>query len=299
MIKERNKPIQPPTAPTLAPFFLPTTADSTEQSRPSFVATLAEDAASQPQKKSRILSGTTLKQKSKLRLLLDDAAARNDCTRSLLSSFAVHAPNLLVSDAQVVEHFAAMSPSAIDLELRMLDIGDDYAEYRLLMKFFSETLRTRNNMELVQALLNVFLKVRPLRTRCVAVVDVVYFFLLGSRGYHRHEQVAGASAGGGARRGEGRMGAPAGDVPPLALLALLDLRHPDLSQVVPHPLLPLPLTSPQVLRGTQFCVCCIGKSTHTANVQHTAASITMEIYGTPKGRRRARITRYARQARQE
>ena len=58
-----------------------------------------------------------------------------------------------------MEHFAALSPSAIDLELRMLDSVDDFAEHRLLMKFFSETLRTRSNMELVQALLNVFLQV--------------------------------------------------------------------------------------------------------------------------------------------
>lgn len=66
----------------------------------------------------------------------------------------------LAADSKVLEHYAALSPSAIDLELRLLDIGDDFAEYRLLMKFFSETLRTRNSMELVQALLNVFLKVR-------------------------------------------------------------------------------------------------------------------------------------------
>lgn len=67
-------------------------------------------------------------------------------------------------DDKLVEYFAALSPSAVDLELRMLDVSDDFAEFRMLLKFFAETLRTRSNLELIQALLTVFLKARKCPT---------------------------------------------------------------------------------------------------------------------------------------
>eukprot|EP01126_Amoeba_proteus_P026200 TRINITY_DN2597_c0_g1_i10.p1 TRINITY_DN2597_c0_g1~~TRINITY_DN2597_c0_g1_i10.p1 ORF type:complete len:925 (-),score=181.40 TRINITY_DN2597_c0_g1_i10:62-2836(-) len=137
IIKERNKPIQPPAPPKEAPFFLSTVITAPGKA-PIFTPKELPETGS-PHNTSRILDFSKVRPKSKFVLLLEQGKKISDYT-------------------EVMEHLKTMSPSAIDFELHSLSPQDDGYELKLMLKFFLHQLNTRTNFELLQAFMNVFYK---------------------------------------------------------------------------------------------------------------------------------------------
>mmetsp|Transcript_33258 Transcript_33258/g.67529 ORF Transcript_33258/g.67529 Transcript_33258/m.67529 type:complete len:140 (+) Transcript_33258:3-422(+) len=61
--------------------------------------------------------------------------------------------------SECIEHLAGLNPSAIDLELRSLDVSNGGAELALFVAMLQSELQTARNFELVQAYLAAFLRV--------------------------------------------------------------------------------------------------------------------------------------------
>ncbi|KAL1498469.1 hypothetical protein AB1Y20_013794 [Prymnesium parvum] len=150
VVKQRNKPVEPPKAPQAAPFFLPTlpgverTFDPTpideQQERGPLVG-----GDEPPKKKTRMLQSRGVSSKSKLVQLLyadgEDALSQD------------------TSEA-VMRHLQSLSPSAVELELHSLSAEDDDGrQLALMIDFFKRQLSCRRDFELTQAFLAVFLKI--------------------------------------------------------------------------------------------------------------------------------------------
>ncbi len=52
-----------------------------------------------------------------------------------------------------------MTPANIDFEFRSLSLENDYEELKMVMKMLQKLMVTNTNFEIVQILLNVFLRV--------------------------------------------------------------------------------------------------------------------------------------------
>lgn len=147
IIKVRNKPIEPPKKPEKAPFFLP--------SVPS-------------------LSGEILFEPPASTKETDISTTKN--TNHKISELSSHFSQLLQSCGETKNYLAftdylkGLSPSSLDMELRMLQIIDDEESEGLeqrpelqsissLLDYFIHELSTRNNFEFVQAVLKLFLKI--------------------------------------------------------------------------------------------------------------------------------------------
>ncbi|OAJ39198.1 hypothetical protein BDEG_23062 [Batrachochytrium dendrobatidis JEL423] len=130
-IKKRNKPIQPPKAPERAPFFLPTIAGAT----PHF------EIVEQTKEES---SGRVFKNMivdiSKLARLLDECHQAKDYSNTM-------------------EYLKSLSPSAIDIEIRTLPVDAEHIYMRYFLEFVAFQLETLHDFELIQAYMNVFLKI--------------------------------------------------------------------------------------------------------------------------------------------
>ncbi|CAD6336090.1 unnamed protein product [Miscanthus lutarioriparius] len=146
IIKVRNKPIEPPKKPEKAPFFLP--------SVPS-------------------LSGEILFEPPASTKETDISTTKN--TYHKMSELSSHFSQLLQSCGETKDYSAftdylkGLSPSSLDMELRMLQIIDDEESEDLeqrpelqsilsLLDYFIHELSFRNNFEFVQAVLKLFLK---------------------------------------------------------------------------------------------------------------------------------------------
>lgn len=164
MIKIRNKPIEPPKKPEKVPFFL-TTAPSLSGDiifKSSAVTNEdgADEKANEDNNASIIKSGSRKKTSSLppsefLQRLQSSADAKN------FSAFT--------------EYVKGLSPSSLDMELRMLQIIDDDVDddddhenrvkrpellsIELLLDFFIHEVSQRTNFEFIQALIRVFLKI--------------------------------------------------------------------------------------------------------------------------------------------
>ncbi|KAL4383697.1 hypothetical protein GQ457_15G029390 [Hibiscus cannabinus] len=150
IIKVRNKPIEPPKKPEKAPFFLP--------SAPS-------------------LSGEILFAPSEANGYNDakgNEAENNNGKLEMLPTSAFL--QLLQSSAEIknfsafTDHIKGLSPSSLDMELRMLQIIDDenleeldrkpeMISIQLLLDYFVYELSCRNNFEFIQAVIRLFLKI--------------------------------------------------------------------------------------------------------------------------------------------
>ncbi|XP_066369836.1 U3 small nucleolar RNA-associated protein 21 homolog isoform X1 [Miscanthus floridulus] len=147
IIKVRNKPIEPPKKPEKAPFFLP--------SVPS-------------------LSGEILFEPPASTKETDISTTKN--TYHKMSELSSHFSQLLQSCGETKDYSAftdylkGLSPSSLDMELRMLQIIDDEESEDLeqrpelqsissLLDYFIHELSFRNNFEFVQAVLKLFLKI--------------------------------------------------------------------------------------------------------------------------------------------
>lgn len=76
-----------------------------------------------------------------------------------------------IADAPFTDYIKGLSPSALDMELRMLQIIDDNDQQELdnrpelasieqLLDYFIHELSCRNNFEFLQAVIRLFLKVK-------------------------------------------------------------------------------------------------------------------------------------------
>ncbi|XP_057730966.1 uncharacterized protein LOC130946304 [Arachis stenosperma] len=150
IIKIRNKPIEPPKKPEKAPFFLP--------SVPS-------------------LSGEILFEPGKLSVEERDGAGdgkqmkktRLDSTSSRFLHL-LQSSNVADNYGAFTDYIKGLSPSTLDMELRMLQIIDDnddeqgekrpeLVSIEQLMDYFIHELSCRNNFEFVQAVIRLFLKI--------------------------------------------------------------------------------------------------------------------------------------------
>lgn len=147
IIKVRNKPIEPPKKPEKAPFFLP--------SVPS-------------------LSGEILFEPPAISKDTDISTTKN--TNHKMSELSSHFSQQLQFCGETknysafTDYLKGLSPSSLDMELRMLQILDDEESEDLeqrpelqsissLLDYFIHELSFRNNFEFVQAVLKLFLKI--------------------------------------------------------------------------------------------------------------------------------------------
>lgn len=140
LIRQRNKPKEPPKPPEKAPFFLPSLQGAPTGSAHNATNGLSAAAApSAPAESSRISKLTSL-------------APSDDLTASLLTSHAgkTYAPFLAA--------LAALSPSAADLFIRALSPAPPYTELVAFVAALAARLRERRDYELVQAWMAVFVR---------------------------------------------------------------------------------------------------------------------------------------------
>ncbi|KAK9931602.1 hypothetical protein M0R45_018874 [Rubus argutus] len=144
IIKARNKPIEPPKKPEKAPFFMPTVPSLSGEI--IFKPTgSANEEAKGGEEESRIKS----------------ALAPSLFLQALQSSAE------LKSFSEFTEYIKTLSPSSLDMELRILQIvGDEDEEepeklhpIELLLDYFIHETACRNNFDFVQAVIRVFLKI--------------------------------------------------------------------------------------------------------------------------------------------
>lgn len=147
IIKVRNKPIEPPKKPEKAPFFLPSIPSLSGEIlfKPSEVAVDDNDIKSDEQ----VPHGRILDLPSQfLQVLQSSSKTKN------FSTFT--------------DYIKGLSPSALDMELRMLQIIDDQQEpehrrelhyIELLLDYFVFEISCRNNFEFIQAVIRLFLKI--------------------------------------------------------------------------------------------------------------------------------------------
>ncbi|EEH03410.1 U3 small nucleolar RNA-associated protein [Histoplasma capsulatum G186AR] len=171
IIKERNKPKEPPKVPQKAPFFLPSTlskpdSDSSTQLVSAPAAAAAEGSLgtkkTTPAERSRI---------AKLQLANDPSMQPSTFT-ALLHSCSSDSNNGNSSDSSNSNHYApfieylkSLPPAKADLEIRSLDPGllngrkQGMNELVAFVEALTAQLRTRRDFELVNAWMAVFLRV--------------------------------------------------------------------------------------------------------------------------------------------
>ncbi|XP_054800257.1 uncharacterized protein LOC129304574 [Prosopis cineraria] len=149
IIKARNKPIEPPKKPEKAPFFLPTVPSISGE-------ILFEPSKLLEREKDKTSHGAEISKRvdmppSRFLYLLKSSAGGNNY-------------------AAFTDYIKGLSPSTLDMELRMLQIiddDDDQQEYKKselvsieqLLDYFIYELSRKNNFEFLQAVIRLFLKI--------------------------------------------------------------------------------------------------------------------------------------------
>ncbi|GJQ99218.1 U3 small nucleolar RNA-associated protein 21 [Tanacetum coccineum] len=150
IIKARNKPIEPPKKPEKAPFFLP--------SIPSLSGEIVFKASDPTNEDNDIQ---------------DDQSDKIIRNRELPSSPFVQSIQSFVETKNfeaLTDYLKGLSPSTLDMELRMLQIIDDDDEQEpenrpelyileLVLEYLIHEISFRNNFEFIQALIRLFLKI--------------------------------------------------------------------------------------------------------------------------------------------
>lgn len=195
----RNKPIEPPKKPEKAPFFLP--------SVPSLSGEVLFEPGKVSEKENDGIGDGKQMNKSRLDMppsrflhLLQSSKETDSCKNPTISflfaSCIVYCSQLLefihclplishIADAAFTDYIKGLSPSNLDMELRMFQIIDDNdqqeAEKRRelvwieqLLDYFIYELSCRNNFEFLQAVIRLFLKVWDI-SRCWPVQLFVEF----------------------------------------------------------------------------------------------------------------------------
>lgn len=135
LIKQRNKPTEPPKAPEKAPFFLP----SLENAKGSITTTDGQAQA----------------------IAADHSRLRKMDRNGAQSEFT----NLLRSGREsedyepVISHLKTLSPAAADIEIRSLNPVQPHTELGIFVSALTSRLRQRRDYELTQAWMAVFLRI--------------------------------------------------------------------------------------------------------------------------------------------
>lgn len=135
LIKQRNKPIEPPKAPEKAPFFLP----SLENAKGSIATTDGQVQA-------------IAADHSRLRKM-DRNGAQSEFTNLLKSGWESE------DYEPVISHLKTLSPAAADIEIRSLNPVQPYTELGIFVSALTSRLRQRRDYELTQAWMAVFLRI--------------------------------------------------------------------------------------------------------------------------------------------
>ncbi|CAI9780603.1 unnamed protein product [Fraxinus pennsylvanica] len=155
IIKARNKPIEPPKKPEKAPFFLP--------SIPSLSGEILFNTRQSADEEDAHAGETDKKRK------------KPDITVSQFLHFLRSSEEN--NFAAFTDYIKGLSSSALDMELRMLQIIDDQDEQEpekrpelyfieLLLDYFIHEISCRNNFEFIQAGIRLFLKIHGETIRC-------------------------------------------------------------------------------------------------------------------------------------
>jgi U3 small nucleolar RNA-associated protein 21 len=67
--------------------------------------------------------------------------------------------HFLFSVSEAMEHLKSLNPSSIDLEFQTLSLSNNFNQLKLVMKMLIDQFDSNQDFELVQAYLNVFIKV--------------------------------------------------------------------------------------------------------------------------------------------
>ncbi|KAL2478321.1 transducin family protein/WD-40 repeat family protein [Forsythia ovata] len=153
----RNKPIEPPKKPENAPFFLPSIPSLSGEIlfNPSKSAGEEMDAQAGEMEKKR--------KKTDITVSLFLHSLQSSAEENTFASFT--------------DYIKGLSSSALDMELRMLQIIDDHDEQEpdkrselyfieLLLDYFIHEISCRNNFEFIQAVIRLFLKIHGETIRC-------------------------------------------------------------------------------------------------------------------------------------
>ncbi|ORY08146.1 Utp21-domain-containing protein [Basidiobolus meristosporus CBS 931.73] len=135
VIKKRNKPKEPPKAPEKAPFFLPTLPGVETK----FVAPTPEQDEGAAQ--SRVVQMGVIRPETEFVRLLKQG---HDNGGEFEEFFG---------------YIKTLNPSGIDFELRSLSLENNFAEMLNFLEAMENRLKSRKDFELVQAYLNVFMKI--------------------------------------------------------------------------------------------------------------------------------------------
>jgi hypothetical protein len=122
------------------------------QLAPQLDAAVPESKA--PTSQIRALGVDGLRMKSKLVELLEDLARTQ-------ASAATRGERVAGAESGVTSYLATLSPAQLDAEVRGLGLDMDFEEEEvgLLLAYFGLAVEAKSSFELVQALLNLFLKV--------------------------------------------------------------------------------------------------------------------------------------------
>ena len=175
LIKERNKPIQPPEKPQQAPFFLPTTAEELD-------ASIKVEEKSESEPKSRILSTSqfSVSLQSPLSSLLEEILSKSSIQsgNGIIDRLIKNTEEEEEEDIdpekmeyvkrsryfmEFIEKLKDMSPSAIDYEIRSLSFGpEDDSGARVLLvwlEWISVEIKAGSNFEMIQSILSRILQI--------------------------------------------------------------------------------------------------------------------------------------------
>ncbi|VFQ89188.1 unnamed protein product [Cuscuta campestris] len=150
IIKERNKPIEPPKKPEKAPFFLPSIPSLSGEILFKPSEEVGNEKNSQDGEKGENRRKLNLPVSKFLHVLQSSAESQN------FEAFT--------------DYIKSVSPSALDMEMRVLQLIDDEDQdivmdrqelyfIELLLDYFIHETACMNNFEFVQALIRLFLKI--------------------------------------------------------------------------------------------------------------------------------------------
>jgi len=134
IINERNKPEKPPDTQKLAPFILPTMAGL----EPRFTSLNEENNIFEGG--SKIINIGKSGIQSKFLKVVKDDMQKGDFLETM-------------------NQLKSMSPSAIDFEIRALGYDNNFEDITLILKFIKIHLTKKQNFDIIQAFLAIFLKV--------------------------------------------------------------------------------------------------------------------------------------------
>lgn len=157
IIKVRNKPIEPPKKPEKAPFFLPS------------LPLLSGEILFKPSESANEENDTKSNE-------VEESKEKFDVPRSQFSQI-LWSSGEMKNFAVFTDYIKELSPSALDMELRMLQIVDDieqqeldkrpeFISIELLLDYFIHELSCRNDFEFIQAVVRLFLKIHGETLRC-------------------------------------------------------------------------------------------------------------------------------------